>query len=89
MIEGMVAENTRVYLRFFYVLFTFYIDFGLFKDTFKDNSMGWCIPMWIAAGTIWLIARIEANPFGGGRLVIILPWGLFFYIHLILFSALG
>ena len=89
MIDSWPAENVRMYLRFLYVIFTFYIDFGWFTSSFATSEVGWLIPLWIAAGTIWLVARIEANVFGGGRMNITLPWGIVFYLHLILFGLLG
>ena len=90
-IVGMPAEGARMYLRFVYCIFIFYIDFGWFQTSFASSSVGWLIPLWIAAGTMWLIARIEASnsAFGGGRLVIMFPYGFVFYIHLILFGFLG
>lgn len=89
MIKNMNAENVRMYLRFLYVIFIWYVEFGWFEPSSPATKVSWLLPFYIGAGTMWLIGQVERFGFGGSRMIITFPYGLIFYIHFILFVTVG
>ena len=86
------VEGIRIYCRLLYCIFIWYEfvlwpqDLILTNKELGDNVNLNKVPLWFAAGATFLFAFMERCCSNGTRIMAVSWYGLFFWVHLALYS---